>query len=69
MPVKKSPTTHPDAGSPEQTEELIRQRAYGLYEERGCQHGYDVDDWLRAEAEVNGKMPDESQVEATAVAA
>ena len=33
-------------------EEAIRRRAYELYEERGREDGYDVDDWLRAEAEV-----------------
>ena len=35
-------------------EEEIRSRAYELYEERGREHGHDVDDWVRAEAEVNG---------------
>ncbi len=32
----------------------IRCRAYALYEERGRQDGYDMQDWLRAEAEING---------------
>jgi hypothetical protein len=35
-------------------EEEIRRRAYELYEERGRQHGRDIDDWVRAEAEVTG---------------
>jgi hypothetical protein len=30
----------------------IRQRAYQLYEERGCTPGYEHEDWLRAEREV-----------------
>ena len=34
-------------------EEILRQRiaekAYGLYECRGCCHGHDLDDWLQAE--------------------
>jgi len=34
-------------------EQEIRRRAYALYEESGCEDGRDVDDWLRAEAEVN----------------
>jgi hypothetical protein len=34
-------------------EEKIRLRAYTLYEERGRADGHDVDDWLRAEAELN----------------
>jgi hypothetical protein len=33
-------------------EEKIRLRAYTLYEERGREDGHDVDDWLRAEAEL-----------------
>jgi hypothetical protein len=36
-------------------EEKIRLRAYTLYEERGKEDGRDVDDWLRAEAELTGK--------------
>jgi hypothetical protein len=35
-------------------EEEIRRRAYELYEERGREDGHDLDDWLRAEAEVKG---------------
>jgi hypothetical protein len=33
-------------------EEAIRRRAYELYEQRGREDGYDVEDWVRAEAEV-----------------
>lgn len=32
--------------------EIVAQRAYALFEERGCDPGRDVDDWLRAEHEV-----------------
>ncbi len=35
-------------------EEEIRRRAYELYEERGRADGRDIDDWIRAEAEVTG---------------
>ncbi|MFQ5753673.1 MAG: DUF2934 domain-containing protein [bacterium] len=34
------------------TELDIRQRAFELYEARGCEDGYDLDDWLRAESEL-----------------
>ena len=47
----------PEQGSLELTEELIRVRAYQLYEKRGCEHGHDFEDWLEAEAEVFGKKP------------
>jgi hypothetical protein len=33
-------------------EEEIRRRAFALYEERGREEGHDIDDWLRAEAEL-----------------
>jgi hypothetical protein len=34
-------------------EQQIRNRAYQLYEERGREDGHDVEDWLRAEAEIS----------------
>jgi Protein of unknown function (DUF2934) len=30
----------------------IRQRAYAIHIDRGGNHGYDLDDWLRAEREL-----------------
>lgn len=36
-------------------DEIIRQTAYSLYEARGYIGGYDLDDWLQAEAKV-GQM-------------
>ena len=35
-------------------EEEIRRRAHELYEERGREDGHDMEDWLRAEAEITG---------------
>jgi hypothetical protein len=32
--------------------EKVRLRAYELYEKKGKQHGHDLDDWLKAEAEL-----------------
>jgi len=46
-----------NTGSLELTEEIIRQRAYELYEQRGFEDGLEMDDWLQAEAEVMGKKP------------
>jgi Protein of unknown function (DUF2934) len=51
-PAKKQPAnvvTDPNL------EEDIRRRAYELYEERGREDGHDLDDWLRAEAEITAK--------------
>jgi hypothetical protein len=50
-------TAKPERGSLELTENIIRERAYQFYEERGYEHGHDLEDWLRAEAETFGKKP------------
>jgi len=41
--------SHHEKPSPQ---EKIRQRAYELYLKRGSQSGSELDDWLRAEAEI-----------------
>jgi len=46
-PISKIP-------DPTEREEQIRLRAYALYEARGRKDGHDLDDWLRAEAEIMG---------------
>lgn len=48
-------TAKPGKGSLELTEELIRVRAYQFYQERGCENGHDLEDWLQAEAEIVGR--------------
>jgi Protein of unknown function (DUF2934) len=55
MPRKTERATTAAIGSQELTEEIIRMRAYQLFEQRGYRHGSDFDDWLQAEAEVMGK--------------
>lgn len=37
---------------PTNDEELIRNRAYEFYVERGMQDGHDLEDWFRAKEEV-----------------
>jgi hypothetical protein len=37
--------------------EEIARRAYLLFLERGGEHGQDLEDWLRAEAELTGDTP------------
>jgi hypothetical protein len=56
-------TTHrthdPDAQPPRSSAagftetEAIARRAYELFQERGCEPGRELDDWLRAEYELN----------------
>lgn len=36
----------------EELREKIALRAYEIYEDRGGQHGRDIDDWLQAESDV-----------------
>ena len=35
--------------------DLVRNRAYELYLERGMEDGHDVEDWLQAEGEINSQ--------------
>ena len=63
MPKEKEIAEASDVGSQELTEDLIRLRAYQIFEQRGFEHGYDLDDWLQAEAEVIGKKPSSRTVE------
>ena len=52
-PAKKPPATV--ASDPEELEHQIRLRAHELYEARGREDGHELEDWLRAEAEISGK--------------
>ena len=51
-------TTMPNAVC---SEEMIRARAYDLYESRGREPGQDEQDWLRAEQEINGARGTEAR--------
>ena len=55
QPTASLSTPRPDEGSVELTEDIMRGRAYRFFEERGCEHGHDLEDWLRARAEIFGK--------------
>jgi hypothetical protein len=37
-------------------QELIRRRAYEIFEARGGQSGHELDDWLQAERELKQQM-------------
>jgi hypothetical protein len=36
--------------------DVIAVRAYELFLERGAEHGRDLEDWLRAESELSGRI-------------
>jgi hypothetical protein len=57
-PIRESNGAAPENGTAQLhsvIEEEIRIRAYQIYVERGGQHGFDQDDWTRAEKEVLSK--------------
>ena len=45
-----SPAPKPDAAAP--SPEAVARRAYELYLQRGSEPGYELEDWLTAEAEL-----------------
>ncbi len=68
-PARRKPAS--SVGSYPWSEEQRRQiaeRAYHLFIERGGQHGYELDDWLRAEAELaaSSKAPKTRRVQKAA---
>ena len=56
MPSHTPETTPPKKtvtpAVPQDSQELIRLRAYQLYEDRGREDGHADEDWLRAETEI-----------------
>jgi DUF2934 family protein len=55
---KKTSTLVPNADQPTvliPIEQQIQQRAYELYEQRGRADGHDLEDWLQAEYEIEGR--------------
>ena len=46
--------TNQPADSGQDVQEQIRMRAFELYEQRGKQDGFDLEDWLQAEEEITG---------------
>lgn len=59
----KSPHSETQMYEPARSQE-ISVRAYELFEQRGREHGHDLDDWLQAEAEMT--MPARSQIRGVA---
>ena len=50
-----------ESGGQSDLRELIARRAYEIYEERGRCDGDDLNDWLRAEAEVKSSLRPEKR--------
>ena len=58
---ESSPTENYETDGQIDLSELIARRAYEIYEERGRKHGDDINDWLRAEAEVKSALKPEKR--------
>ena len=62
MPEAASPKIAKKTGLPQvnptpiDLDAQIRQRAYELYQERGCAPGHETEDWTRAEKEVRNRL-------------
>jgi hypothetical protein len=46
---------------PANRRERIAAKAYELWEQRGCRHGYDLEDWCEAEVLVIQSLPEAPQ--------
>lgn len=62
---RKEPAENYESDGHIDLRELIARRAYEIYKERGMRHGDDINDWLRAEAEVKSAMGAEKRRAAT----
>ncbi len=64
VPAARTSRSETTAASPEPkkvravSREEIAHRAYVLFLERGGEHGHDLADWLKAEAELTGAVPE-----------
>ncbi len=55
--LNENPDVHlPQVDSASSVNKRIEQRAYELYELGGCEHGHDVEHWLKAELEIAAQM-------------
>lgn len=52
-PVDAAPAAQAD--SDDHREQCVRRAAYALFEARGCGYGHELEDWLKAEAEVEAQ--------------
>lgn len=61
-PSGESPESMPSSSAaPGRSTELIARRAYELFQQRGGEHGYDIDDWLQAERELADSTRDQER--------
>ena len=61
MTMSQKPNQRTDASN-QGAEQLIQQRAYELYLERGQKPGHELEDWLQAERDVRERRENPRQV-------
>ncbi len=54
-PKRKNLVTNRPAVDPKKVNDMIRQWAQQIYEQRGRIDGFELDDWLQAETELRGQ--------------
>lgn len=54
---KKQEQAKPPVGPCDDLHILIAKRAFERYKARGCQDGFDLEDWLEAERDVLSQVP------------
>jgi hypothetical protein len=52
IPSKPSASTEKSTSGIRVSADDIRVRAFHMYEKRGSKHGYDIQDWLKAERQI-----------------
>ncbi|MBO0862387.1 MAG: DUF2934 domain-containing protein [Chloracidobacterium sp.] len=57
----QTPAENYESNGQRDIREMIARRAYEIYEERGGWHGDDINDWLRAEEEVQSALRPEKR--------
>jgi len=65
----RTPSATSALTEPKTVDDQIRLRAYELYEERGREDGHELEDWLRAEEEIQEMQAQSAAVRTTQLSA
>jgi hypothetical protein len=54
--MRRSSKTAPKVNDGAVDRDAIARRAYEIFQARGGEHGYEIEDWLQAERELTGRQ-------------
>jgi hypothetical protein len=54
--IERNPVIDDGIGEEQQQHEDIARLAYAIWQDRGCPHGTDVEDWLEAERQLSRRQ-------------